>query len=226
MPTSTSPKFTVVIIDAGPAGLAAFLPMLVEAGSGLAKRMAAEHTPQAPDTVVNGLRGAGLYSDCKISTLPAGSGQLSTNPHELRDSNERVLSELGVAIPAQSAKTLECLGDNTVLFKPTPERPLETPFQPRRLEIGVRVDVASHPPLHRALVELSRNNDMVFDPKLKLRRTCVIDGRSVECEFRTFCVCVPSDYMVRSHDTVSGVQSFSGSSSFAELCCCRRTAAP
>lgn len=84
-----------VIIGAGPAGLAAarrlvdsgeHSVLVLEAGEDLSRR--------SQTSMVNGFGGAGLYSDRKFSALPAGTGLLSQNVYELRDSFEHVLRRL------------------------------------------------------------------------------------------------------------------------------------
>jgi len=325
--------YTVAIVGGGPAGLSAFQflsgipgirPILLEAGPDLETRL----KQNTPESVINGAGGAGLFSDRKISTFPAGSGQLQSNPYEMRDSYMHVLAHLGSVLPHHKADfkrlladTMDFLGTDdlssealdrkmeklmphmdsvklypsVVLSKmedaesiirsyiPSPEteskgeilfgcevigieweketgkyqisceHETETAhgwdaifadsillamgrfgpettrwsykifenhnlMEPRRLEFGVRVLVDSHPPLRDALIKYGEKNP---DPKLKIRRTFMIGGKNVECEFRTFCVCLPhengSGYMVESKDLVSGYHSVSGSSSFDEL---------
>jgi uncharacterized protein len=93
------------------------------------------------------------------------------------------------------------------------------PMTPVRLELGVRILVEPGSLLESALLGMC--GDMVPDPKVKLRLPVTINGQPVEAEFRTFCVCVKPQpergYMVCSTDAVSGVVSWSGSSSFNEL---------
>jgi uncharacterized FAD-dependent dehydrogenase len=112
----------VVIVGAGPAGLAAARRLVdcgvcnvlvLEAGDALSAR--------TETAMLNGVGGAGLYSDRKFSALPAGTGLLSQNVYELRESFETVLQRLKRALPhttldtdALLASTLKCLGDQDV----------------------------------------------------------------------------------------------------------------
>jgi XTP/dITP diphosphohydrolase len=325
--------YTVAIVGGGPAGLSAFQflsgipgirPILLEAGPDLETRL----KQNTPESVINGAGGAGLFSDRKISTFPAGSGQLQSNPYEMRDSYMHVLAHLGSVLPHHKADfkrlladTMDFLGtddlssealdrkmeklmphmDSVKLYPSVVLSKMEDAesiirsyipdledeskgeihfgcevsdivwnantknyrvsydynvdgehrriltyvdfvllamgrfgpetarwnykifenhnlMEPRRLEFGVRVLVDSHPPLRDALIKYGEKNP---DPKLKIRRSFIIGGKSVECEFRTFCVCLPhengSGYMVESRDLVTDILSVSGSSSFDEL---------
>lgn len=96
---------------------------------------------------------------------------------------------------------------------------------PVRTEIGVRIGLDTLPELRTALLELK-----VADPKIKIVRRLMIGGEPVECEFRTFCVCIPGSvaddlgdpdrprgYVVQSEDRLTGIQGFHGSSSAEEL---------
>jgi len=93
------------------------------------------------------------------------------------------------------------------------------PMKPMRLEIGVRVLMEHDSILESVLLGMC--DGMVADPKLKFSLPLTIGGRVVDVEFRTFCVCVkPSPeqgYVVSYKDTVTGIVSWSGSSSFHEL---------
>ena len=327
-------KYKVAIVGLGPSGLAALRvlnnlagiePIIIEAGQSLEDRLTT--VGSNPENVVNGMGGAGLYSDRKLSTFPAGSGQLLTNPYELRESYARILGELQSVLPHLNfgellKKTTEFLGDEKMsseildqklekemssfdFIKLYPSLVLSdfqdavsilesyqknvskatsgyfgckvtnirktdnnqflldiesavkstasytdvevdyvilamgrfgclsarkfeifqshpSDFEIRRLEFGVRVDVNSHEPLRKALLKLTKDS-VVNDPKLKIKRTFIIGGRPIECEFRTFCVCLPSDskkkegYVAKSRDIVTGIESYSGSSSYEEL---------
>jgi hypothetical protein len=96
---------------------------------------------------------------------------------------------------------------------------LSVPMAPMRLELGVRILVEPGSVLESALLGMC--GDMVADPKVKVSLPLTIGGRDVAVEFRTFCVCVKPQpeqgYMVSYKDAVSGVVSWSGSSSFHEL---------
>lgn len=327
----------VAIIGAGPAGLAAYeylknyagnhcTPTLFEAGLCINDRIA---LPASSEVVINGIGGAGLYSDRKLSTFPAGTGQLTTNPYELRETYDRIIRRLqDVLNDSENTKlafdnlmktTQEFIGGNTVssesldrqmasacstfnnvklynsvvlsnfddavklldsfkvddnqifygvkvldVIHEEPSKyysvtfnhilsgeeicltcfdyvlfamgrfgnlgaekfsifqPHKLHFKPLRLEFGVRVDINSHEPLRNALLKLT--SDSCADPKLKLTQVCMIQGRSIAVEFRTFCVCLPHDqdktnegYVVKSCDVVTGLCSYSGSSSYDEL---------
>ena len=94
-------------------------------------------------------------------------------------------------------------------------------FKPRRLEIGLRLGVARHLFLHDKILRLRDEDSLLYDPKIKITLPVSIEGVVVLAEFRTFCVCTPMGfgthgYVVKSTDLVSGITSFSGSSSFSE----------
>lgn len=316
-------KIKIAIVGAGPAGLEAYSNLsaipgvqvsLIEAGSSLAQRLQS----QSAKSVINGVGGAGSFSDGKLSGLSCGTGLLHTNPYELRASHEAVIGHIKSVLPGLNEeldrllqKIFDFLGDNEVSSESVERTAQAIHFQPMklypsvvlsslhesvalirsyeeaispkdlylhqkvvdielknveydltlssgthlkadyvilamgrfgswcaqdfsvfqqpksftrgRLEFGVRVDIHSHPPLRDALLKLSQGDDMIKDPKLKLVRRFVVGGKSVECEFRTFCVCLPSTqgeegYVVKSRDSVTGVESLSGSSSYRELC--------
>lgn len=99
-------------------------------------------------------------------------------------------------------------------------------LSPRKLvrtEIGVRISLDTFPELRSALLDLK--TDMVDDPKVRIVRRLMIDGKPVDCEFRTFCVCIPGNkddtslqgYVVQSRDAVTGLVTYHGSSSASEL---------
>ena len=86
-----------IVIGAGPAGIAACLRLkqllpkdeiiLLEAGKCLSERI--EQLKQTD--ICNGFGGAGLFSDRKLSIIPAGSGMFDKNLYELKDSYLRTL---------------------------------------------------------------------------------------------------------------------------------------
>ena len=98
-------------------------------------------------------------------------------------------------------------------------------FVTNKMEIGVRVKTENYPELAQVIHDLKEKDPLCQDPKFKITKTFIIRGKEVKCEFRTFCVCVPSGnadtntegYSVRSKDLVTGISTISGSSSYNEL---------
>ena len=100
-------KENVVIIGAGPAGIAAYYsimknkelnPIIIEAGSSINNRI----KDLSQTSIINGFGGAGLFSDRKITGFPAGQGLMKTNPYELLDSTVNILNLFKSIVPDQS----------------------------------------------------------------------------------------------------------------------------
>ena len=100
----------------------------------------------------------------------------------------------------------------------------EKDFHSQRIEIGFRIDLESYPELRKALIEKSRKYSMCCDLKVVKKTKFVVTGKEIDGECRTFCVCDPKirgentqGYAVLSRDTVTELETFSGSSSYDEL---------
>ena len=104
----TEDKVDVLVIGGGPAGLAAAQTiaasdptasvLLVEAGPPVEDRTDGAHH------IVNGILGAGFWSDRKFSVPPAGSGLRVTNVYMLRRAYASVLGALGDAATSEDTK--------------------------------------------------------------------------------------------------------------------------
>lgn len=97
---------------------------------------------------------------------------------------------------------------------------LKTPNQSQRLEIGARLMLDSCPEVLQALLKIREGKELCYDPKVCIRRELLIGNKMVICEFRSFCVCLPSEgegYCVRSKDPTNNLSTISGSSSVSEL---------
>jgi len=120
-------------------------------------------------------------------------------------------------------ETKDCLGQHrletlqadyvlmaTGRFGPWSWPPSLPPLCPGRLEVGVRVELASCPALLERLLSCG-----VADPKYCVESTVTVDNEDVPCQLRTFCVCT-TGYMAYCHDTVTGCRAVSASSSISE----------